>query len=143
MRRLSIVWLIVTVSILASCQKDEPTNPLEESRKQLLGRWEWVQTEYNRRGAPAPVLETPASTGKRQILEFREDQQVNYRVNDTLKGTYHYEVSQPTGNEFWLEVHGLLPFLPSGIAPVTITNQEMLIQANYNDLGGNSTFKKQ
>jgi hypothetical protein len=73
-----VVFYVVTVSLLSSCNKSVVKLAVDEK---LLGSWEWIRTDG---GIANNVHETPASTGKEKTLVLNANNTYVITVNGAI-----------------------------------------------------------
>jgi hypothetical protein len=81
---------VLLICLALGCSKQ---TGLSVSEVQLHGSWNWVQTDG---GIAYNVHETPASTGKNIILEFRKNNTCVITINGRVTGSGSYQLKTVT-----------------------------------------------
>lgn len=86
----NILVTILALFLITACEKEDLSINQKEQKapiKSLLGKWNWIRTDG---GLAFHIHETPKTTGKEIMLEFKENNQFRKYVNGVLQsqGTY-------------------------------------------------------
>jgi hypothetical protein len=106
----STLFLIVILSMFfVSCAKENvvDTRVYVDIPKNLVGNWNWVSTS----GGIAGSLSTPETTGETRRVEFDDNSNFRYYVNDILKSDHTFKIEKSrsiTGNDSALIAYSLL-----------------------------------
>ncbi len=134
----------VEKSEITDCSIDEIVKSREKARALILGKWNWVQTTYNRRGVGI-TTETPNSTGKVLTFKFFDNKVQILENNNLTEETYEIKFwgeGTNTVDEILVvrffkltgEFQGTsLLFLNASGTCLTLVN-------SYNDIGGDLKF---
>jgi hypothetical protein len=102
--KVTLVLLVLSSVILASCEKEEDLYALNPTLT-IVGNWEWQSSC----GGFAGTCYTPASTDSYSTIEFTADSVVNVYLYDSLtlqsKFSIVHEVSTITGDSAALLVY--------------------------------------
>lgn len=133
-------------SEITACSSDRIVKSKEQARALILGKWDWVQTTYQRRGA-GTIIETPSTTGKILIFNFFDDKMQILENNQLTEVAYEIKFWGEDTNavEEILTIRfftltgefrnmSLLLLNPSGTC--------LILDNSYNGTGGNLEFKR-
>jgi hypothetical protein len=88
-----LFFIIGALFLTTACENDELLTVKKEQEaptKTLIGKWNWVRTDG---GLAAHIHETPKTTGKKIILEFKENNQYRKYINGVLQAQGTYSLS--------------------------------------------------
>jgi hypothetical protein len=77
-----------------------PSKDVKKVREQVIGEWNWVQTETS--GRAGNKIENPASTGKQKKLSVAFNGEVTETENGTVTARYIYDIISTPDNEIVL-----------------------------------------
>ncbi|MCC5929513.1 MAG: hypothetical protein JJU28_09730 [Cyclobacteriaceae bacterium] len=112
----------------------------------ILGKWDWLQTKYIRRGTGI-IIESPLTTGDSKSFEFLHDRLIIHH-NDSIT-EQHYEIriwgedTPHVEDLLVVDFYGVTgEFRGRSLLSLSGNGKCMTLINSYNDLGGDLNFIK-
>ncbi|TGE25531.1 hypothetical protein E5K00_10185 [Hymenobacter aquaticus] len=125
------IYLLLVAALASACSRDS----LPTMEDQLVGRWEWVQSESSKAGTT-----TPASTGHSVVVEFDRRGRARFYQDGAMIGAAKFRL-KAVGNG-WRKSKNLIIYRGYKSQQFySVSGNKLILQDTDNGKGGNVYYK--